>query len=901
MHVCVYIFLALIINTIHYAHAESVFISVSHSQSETSSQFSRQHDGAGQMHTWNSTGQHISFAPSARVSNRESHMESDHVTTPPNQRVWQTMLEITHSSFQHEYDSCVASNVLCSLPILVYRTGKLDQDQDLVNVSRQSNTRKTPHPVPDSTPPNPIPVSVSSHKCFLQVLSSRLSVYRTGYNTTDSDSVSDPSILTHKLKKLTEIWHASDESYILCIDAFAIHMFVQRPRALLYAYSAVLRRSQEWFSTASTKATTKAIVAASPSYPLRSQMISYRAISNTYDAWDVDQMYDYIKEMLIWGTNQMEFVAPDGSQSPFYSLSQPEMLGKVSSICKQLDMNVSVWYPMDATDPNWGQYVLNITKFDSLFVPGGDPGSSSPSVVFDAIARFVPKLRQIHPNAQIWISNQGFNGTWLPEFYQIVNQRTPSWLTGVVYGPHTRDTISQTRKHIRSDLPIRHYPDVCHQLKAQFPQPYWNPAFALTESREVVNPRVAQMHRIFLQMQPYTIGFGTYTDGATDDLNMVVWSILGWNDSLSVQQAVLDYSTRYVGHELASSFAQLWLDLEVAWQNVPFPNTTIAGNFERAKTIRTIMGDESYKSNWRFQEAYYRAAYDAYEQLRWQVETNAETSAMQALAEAPQIGSLAAIGKAQSILDGGINATHSVAGDFRKQTFAIADDLYHSIGMQLSVKLYHASGLGRGASLDSIDVPLNNIRYLTQQFSAIKQMGTESSRLAAIRALVDWQEPVPGALYDNLGSILQEPHLVKGVGAADDPSFYVSSLDSFVSAFNVSTEPILPYSWYSWAESFYDSSLSLHYTGLDPTLCYSLRVVFGYGVKDAKMRLIANGSKLVHDYMAKPYPPAPVTIHLLHELTSTGTLDLAWNQLPGDGGNGRGCQLSETWLIPTEC
>ena len=45
----------------------------------------------------------------------------------------------------------------------------------------------------------------------------------------------------------------------------------------------------------------------------------------------------------------------------------------------------------------------------------------------------------------------------------------------------------------------------------------------------------------------------------------------------------------------------------------------------------------------------------------------------------------------------------------------LAEALYQSIRMQLSVERYKAISVGRGANLDTIDVPLNNRRWLKQR------------------------------------------------------------------------------------------------------------------------------------------------------------------------------------------
>jgi hypothetical protein len=63
------------------------------------------------------------------------------------------------------------------------------------------------------------------------------------------------------------------------------------------------------------------------------------------------------------------------------------------------------------------------------------------------------------------------------------------------------------------------------------------------------------------------------------------------------------------------------------------------------------------------------------------------------------------------------------------------------------------------------------------------------------------------------------------------------------------------------------------------------------------MRLVAGEKWEVHGFMEKPTPLRPLEFDIPHEATEHGELDLAWYGEPGLGGNGRGCQVSEVWLI----
>jgi hypothetical protein len=117
--------------------------------------------------------------------------------------------------------------------------------------------------------------------------------------------------------------------------------------------------------------------------------------------------------------------------------------------------------------------------------------------------------------------------------------------------------------------------------------------------------------------------------------------------------------------------------------------------------------------------------------------------------------------------------------------------------MKLSVPLYRAYGIGRGASLDTIDNPLNNRRYLLQQFDVIRGISDETTRLLRLNAIVTWTNVRDGEYYDDMGHVDRQPHLVYGpMTPEEDPQFVTLPLSTaFQEPFNISTVPIYPITW----------------------------------------------------------------------------------------------------------
>ena len=103
--------------------------------------------------------------------------------------------------------------------------------------------------------------------------------------------------------------------------------------------------------------------------------------------------------------------------------------------------------------------------------------------------------------------------------------------------------------------------------------------------------------------------------------------------------------------------------------------------------------------------------------------------------------------------------------------------------------------------------------------------------------------------------------------------------------------------WKNWAESLFDEALRMSYPELDPKSDYRLRVVYSGDAHKIQIRLVANENHEIHPLLTKPWPPKPLEFDLPRELTSKGQLTLSWTREQGLGANGRGCQVSEVWVI----
>ena len=387
------------------------------------------------------------------------------------------------------------------------------------------------------------------------------------------------------------------------------------------------------------------------------------------------------------------------------------MMAEQSRIADRYGLDVWIWFPAldaDYTDPatiassveEWGEVFRALPRVDAVFVPGGDPGGTAPRPLFRLLERQAANLETHHPGAEMWFSPQSFDAEEFAAVMDLIRAE-PDWLDGIVYGPQVRMDLPELREAVPSRYPIRFYPDITHTRSCQYPVPDWDRAFPFTEGREVVNPRPRDQAAILRKLGPLTCGFLTYSEGCNDDVNKAVWSALGWDPDADVVEVLREYARYYVDATIADPFAQGLLALERNWRGPLAANAGIETTLAQFLAMERSAGPR-LKRNWRFQQAVYRAVYDAYLRRRLLDDLALEDRALAALRRAPETGALAAIDEAEAILDR--SGDDPAVRELRARTDVLAEALFQSIGMQLDVDRYGGE-LGRGTSQATIDRP----------------------------------------------------------------------------------------------------------------------------------------------------------------------------------------------------
>jgi len=479
-------------------------------------------------------------------------------------------------------------------------------------------------------------------------------------------------------------------------------------------------------------------IATAPKYSLRGHQLGYRPKTNSYDGWDIEMWEQYYRDMIAFGMNAVELIPPrsdDEPDSPHFPLPKLEMMVQMSRLADEYGLDVWIWYPIvggdggdsesfDAIETEAVEVCSKLPRIDAVFVPGGDPGDIHPGKLLPLIKKLKEVLNRYHPKATVWISPQNFDRKgegrdgWYKDFIDILNNDRPAWLDGVVFGPTVPVSLPDLRKDVPVKYPIRRYPDITHCTSCPYAIYNLDRAYDETLGREPINPRPRAYAGICRDLMKYSIGFISYSEGCNDDLNKVLWSCLGWDPQMKVERILREYSRYFISPRYEKSLVRGLLGLE---RNLLGPLIKNEGVYETLELFR----DMEKKAlpgellNWRFQQLLYRAYYDAYIKARLDYESELEKRALEVLGRANQTGAISALDKAEAILDKAQMV--KVKPEFRARVFELAEALFQSVRMQLSVKKHHSQRYG---NLDDIDEPVSDCEDLKDDLDDIHELSS---------------------------------------------------------------------------------------------------------------------------------------------------------------------------------
>jgi hypothetical protein len=554
-------------------------------------------------------------------------------------------------------------------------------------------------------------------------------------------------------------------------------------------------------------------VATSPKQSVRGHQLGYRNTANSYDAWDVQQYDQYIRELVLFGTNAIENIPfQDDDGSVHMPVPREEMNIRMSEICAAYDIDYWIWTPatFDLKDTEKRMAMLDThedfykacPRLDQIFFPGGDPGHNHPSEVMPFLKDLSERLVRHHPDAGIWISLQGFSAEQIDYFYDYLDQNEPNWLRGVVSGPSS-PSVAGTRHRLPAKYKHRHYPDITHNVRCDYPVLNWDQAYMLTIGREGINPQPNYYAKIHATYAPYTDGFVAYSDGCHDDVNKVVWSMRGWDGEADVRDIMIEYCRFFFGPDLAEKAADGVFGLEHNWVGPIVVNGSIETTFAYWQSLEKE--NPQLADNWRWQILVLRAYYDTYQRRRKIYEHGLEKQANAVLARAAMSGVEKAMVEALAI----VNRANSkpVAQDLHARIVTYCDRLFQSIGLQTSVEKYQASNAQRGCILDFVNHPLNNRWWLAGEFDKIRKMTDQEEKLGRLEIIRTWEHPGKASYYDNVSNIETGPRVLTTSYDATDVAWWNNG-----------------FSRARLSSQLFQNELALEYTNLDPDGRYILRL-----------------------------------------------------------------------------
>lgn len=715
-------------------------------------------------------------------------------------------------------------------------------------------------------------------------------------------------------------------------DRFTITIEGADDRGVLYGVGKLLRLL--YMNESRIQAPCSISICESPRFVLRGHQLGYRPKTNAYDAWSPEIYSQYIRELALFGANSIEIMPPitdDDRTSPHMKYDPLFMMQHVAEVCYEMDLDVWIWYPNMGSEDNWypasgndeefmkpdyleGQLAErdeifgSLKRVDHVFVPGGDPGALSAQDLFDFMALQAEVLHKHHPNAKLWVSPQAFNPTdeWLNVFFDNI-RKEPKWLSGVVFGPWEKHSLPELRKLVPESIAIRSYPDITHSLGCQYPVPNWDTAFAMTLNRECINPRpVAQKQIHNSCMNEGIVGSLSYSEGINDDVNKFIWSGQDWCPDTPVLETLKDFARFFIGPEFEDGVSQGLLALERNFDGPVAINTNIQVTLQQWLAMESA-ADDKVRNNYRFEQGLLRANYDAYIQRRWIHETELERKAMDVLAQAGELGTLRVMEMAEAILNK--RFTEPVGVEYKLKCEELADRLFDHIGAQLTVEKHQAIGVTRGAFMDGIDLPMNDMAFLINSFNVIRQMSDEQQRLSSLNdKIIKRTNPGVGGYYDNfaLNSSLskvefthdwtEDPGFLKTALLRHNPSILHAAegggkygklckevLDQILPGL---TSP--PLAWVTYLNSYYSAPIKVTYDQLDRHAAYRIKVM---GLWGGKVRMLVNGT-YVDDVNVK-YRGLMDEYIITPNMIPEGKMEVVWVNEE----SGIGPYINELWVI----
>ncbi len=581
-------------------------------------------------------------------------------------------------------------------------------------------------------------------------------------------------------------------------------------RGLIFGYSFFLRKSEY----NGEKITLIKFIGGEykPDKRIRGHQLGYRTTPNSYDAWDFEDYRRYYLDLMMFGCNTVEHIRDEGKANSLMKYSQRQMLSKASELADEYDLDVSLWCPnhdgeTDEQAIEDRREIFEVTpRINAFFPPGGDPGEMEAKDFIDRCILISKTIKKIKPEVEMWPSAQKPHSMpdWGEEFTEAIS-KLPDEIDGVITGPNRAFTLDELRRRLPMKYPIRLYPDITHNVRCEYPVHFnrddWHYSFTTALSRECINPRPREYRTIHRLTRRYIVGSVSYSEGVSDDINKIVWSDMDFFPDVSLRETLCDYSRAFFPGIPAQIVADGILGLELNWEGDPVENPNIESTLELWLSLAGSYPD--LLKNWRFVQCLFRAKCDALIRRR-------------------RIFELSLIEQAKiELLNGSIDYALLILktdypNDCRKLREDIslhADELFSMIGLQLDVEHYCANSWERGATLETIDLPITDRAWLLNKLEyALSLEKTEQKGF--VKRLLGRNKVESDEFYFSFAE-----HGFDVLGVAQDVDFYINYQGDRPNV-NNGTIPM------SMLKLYDHSSFKCKLGGFKPGTDYKLRVTY---------------------------------------------------------------------------
>lgn len=549
------------------------------------------------------------------------------------------------------------------------------------------------------------------------------------------------------------------DTFTLKLDGGILVITGEGIRSFIYGYSYFLRKTE--YSGRKIILIRDISGEYSPDKRIRGHQLGYRNKNNTYDAWSIEDYRQYYLDIMMFGSNMVEHIPGDDGPEKFKHMKyeQNKLCFMGSALADEFDLDFSVWYPNDEESiedslAERREFFKGCPRLDTVFPPGGDPGDYPGDEFVERCIAISRELKKIHPNAQMWPSAQKPHSqiSWGQDFMEKMKM-LPDEIDGIITGPNRAFDIDELRRLLPSKYPIRLYPDITHNVRCEYPVHFdrddWHYALATGIGRETINPRPVEFREIHRLTRRYADGSVSYSDGSNDDVNKMVWGDMDFFPETPLYETLLDYARAFLWELPAAKAADGILALERNWIGDPSENPSIEDTYLLWKGLSDDCPNAL--SNWRFCQLLFRAECDLIIRRRMIFENNL-------LFEARRILSCGGGAEdAVAVLETEFDAEYK---ELRAHVDMLAQRLFELIGMQLDMERYGASGWERGATLESIDLPLTDRAWYLNRLNHAMSLG-EPERGKFIDGLLNRNKVASDEYYFSLAEhgfgVLGEP------------------------------------------------------------------------------------------------------------------------------------------------